>query len=122
MTQMIKLGSESWKEYCGFLDLDISDFLEIQNRLLLKQIDLLKSCSFGKKILHGKNPKTVEEFRSLVPLTKYSDYFPELIEKREDILPTKPIFWVKTSGRSSEYPVKWVPVTDEFRHIFSVVL
>ena len=29
---------ELWKEYCGFLDLTIEEFMAIQNRLMLEQI------------------------------------------------------------------------------------
>ena len=34
-----------WKAYLGFLDLSVDEFMEIQDRLLLEQIDLLKKCS-----------------------------------------------------------------------------
>ena len=30
-----------WKAYCGFLDLTLDEFMQIQKRLLLEQIDLL---------------------------------------------------------------------------------
>ena len=39
-----------WKAYCGFLDLSIEEFMEIQNRLLLEQIELLKKCNLGKEL------------------------------------------------------------------------
>ena len=35
--------AEIWQEYCGFLDLSIDDFMQIQYRLLQEQIDLLKA-------------------------------------------------------------------------------
>jgi hypothetical protein len=56
----------------------------------------------------------VEEFRSQIPLTTYEDYAPYLLERREDFLPEKPLFWQRTSGRSGEYSIKWVPVTERF--------
>ena len=74
---------------CGFLKLDIKEFMELQNNLLLQQLELLNNSPIGKKIMRGAKPKTVEEFRQMVPLTDYKDYCPELLEKREDILPTK---------------------------------
>ena len=110
------------EEYCDFLKLDINSFIEIQNNLLLKQIELLKSCSLGKKLLRGNNPITVEEFRKNVPLTNYDDYFAELVERREDILPAKPVSWVRTSGRSGNYPAKWIPITAEYKQHLAHIL
>jgi len=113
---------ELWQMCCGFLGLTLDEFMDIQKRLLLEQIGLLKSCPLGKKIMRGAKPKTIEEFRQQVPLTNYDDYCPELIEKREDVLPVKPAFWVHSSGRSGEYPYKWVPITPAFSHELSVIL
>jgi len=61
--------------------------------------------------MRGVGPRNVAEFREKVPLTTYADYLPYLAEKREDVLPRKPIFWQRTSGRSSESSFKWAPVT-----------
>jgi hypothetical protein len=99
---------------CGFLSLNISEFMEIQERLLLQQMELLGNSRLGQKILKDARPKSIKEFRELVPLTTYKDYCPELLEKREDILPAKPEEWVHTSGRSGEYPCKWIPLTQDF--------
>lgn len=112
---------ELWQMCCGFLSLDINQFMEIQERLLLQQLDLLGNCSLGEKLFHGYKPKTIEEFRRLVPLTTYKDYCPELLEKREDILPAKPAQWVHTSGRSGEYPCKWIPLSHEYSAVLSEV-
>ena len=65
---------ELWKEYCGFLDLTIDEFMAIQNRLMLEQIRKWKASGIGKTILKGRNPETIEEFRKMVPLTSYEDY------------------------------------------------
>ena len=105
---------ELWQRCCGFLDLSLEQFMAIQKRLLLEQIQMLNRCKLGRKLMHGALPATVEEFRSQVPLTTYADYCPELLEQREDILPAKPVTWVQTSGRSGEYPYKWVPFSHEF--------
>lgn len=83
----------------------------IQKQLLLEQIELLKRCELGRKIMHGAMPNTIEEFREQVPLTTYKDYCPELLEKREECLPAKPVKWVHSSGRSGEYPFKWIPIS-----------
>ena len=104
-------NEELWQRCCGFIDLRLEDCMNIQRRLLLEQIELLKRCKLGKSILRGTHPGTVEEFRRQVPLTTYADYEPFLLTKNERALPAKPMFWQHTSGRSGEYPFKWVPVT-----------
>jgi hypothetical protein len=88
--------------------------MAIQKRLLLEQIELLKSSELGRKVMRGAMPETVEEFREQVPLTTYGDYLPELVEKREDVLPAKVARWVRTSGHTGEYDIKWLPMTDDF--------
>ena len=105
---------ELWQMCCGFIDLSLGQFMAIQKRLLLEQIELLKSCELGRKVMRGAMPETVEEFREKVPLTTYADYLPELVEKREDVLPAKIGRWVRTSGHTGEYDVKWVPMTEDF--------
>jgi hypothetical protein len=113
---------ELWQMCCGFLDLNLEQFMAIQKRLLLEQVELLKNCELGRKIMHGAMPETVEEFREQVPLTTYTDYCPELLEQSEDVLPVKPVMWMHTSGRSVEYSdgksttVKWVPLSPRFYH------
>lgn len=64
--------------------------------------------------MHGAMPETVEEFREQVPLTTYADYLPELVQKKEDTLPTAPAMWVHTVGRIGEYSFKWVPLSERF--------
>ena len=113
---------ELWQMGCGFVSLNTEQFMAIQKRLLLEQIELLNCCAFGTKVMRGAKPETIEEFRQQVPLTIYADYCPELAEKREDILPRKPALWVHTSGRSGEYPCKWVPITPEYAHILTEVM
>jgi hypothetical protein len=104
-------NGELWQRCCSFIDLSLEDCMDIQRRLLLEQIQLLKRCKLGKSIMQGAEPETVEEFRRLVPLTTYAEYEPFLLTKNERSLPQKPLFWQHTSGRSGEYPFKWVPVT-----------
>jgi hypothetical protein len=104
-------NEELWQRCCSFIDLSLEDCMNIQRRLLLEQIELLKRCKLGRSIMCGAEPGTVEEFRSQVPLTTYADYEPFLLTKNERALPQKPMFWQHTSGRSGEYPFKWIPVT-----------
>jgi hypothetical protein len=112
---------ELWQMCCGFLNLSLEQFMDIQKRLLLEEIELLKNSEMGRRMLGGAMPNTVEEFRQQVPLTTYSDYLPELVEKREEILPTKPAIWVHTVGRIGEYNFKWTPLSERFLFEFERV-
>lgn len=111
--ELLKQGKtkELWEKCCGYIDLNMDQFITIQHQLLLEQIELLKNCELGKIVMRGAQPNSVEEFRQQVPITTYSNYAPYLLEKREDVLPEKPIYWQWTSGRSGEYAHKWVPIT-----------
>lgn len=57
-----------WQKYCGFLDLSLAEFMEIQEQLLMDQIDLVYDSPLARKFL-PKKPKDESEFRRLVPLT-----------------------------------------------------
>jgi hypothetical protein len=109
---------ELWQMCCGFMYLSLEQFMAIQKRLLLEEIELLKNCELGKRVMRGAMPETVEEFREQVPLTTYSDYLPEIVEKREDVLPTKPAMWVHTIGKPGEYNIKNVPLSERFLYEF----
>ncbi len=115
-------NEELWQMCCGYLRLPLEQFMAIQKRLLLEQIKLLNGCTLGRKIMRKTRPETVEEFRELVPLTTYADYCPELSDKREAPLPADPAFWVHTSGRSGDYPCKWVPMTRSFAEELSTIM
>jgi hypothetical protein len=106
--------AEIWQMCCGYLLLDTDRFMGLQKRLLLGQIDLLNHSGIGKKIMGSSFPTSVDEFRKSVPLTTYRDYTPELVEKREDLLTEKPVMWVHTSGRTGEYPCKWIPISQSY--------
>ena len=58
---------ELWQMCCGFLDLNTEQFMSIQNRLLLEQIELLNNSAIGKKIFKGTMPQSTEEFRRRAP-------------------------------------------------------
>ena len=64
---------DAWQMCCGFIDLSLEQFMAIQKRLLLEQLELLKSCELGRKVMRGALPETIEEFREQVPLTTYAD-------------------------------------------------
>ena len=112
---------ELWQMCCGFLDLSLEQFMAIQRRLLEEQIKLLKRSELGRRVMGGAMPETVAEFREQVPLTTYADYLPELVEKREDVLPAKPAMWAHTPGRAGEYTIKSVPLSHSFLYEFERV-
>ncbi|HML37835.1 MAG TPA: GH3 auxin-responsive promoter family protein [Bacillota bacterium] len=100
-----------WQEYCGFLDLNIEEYMQIQNRLMLEQLSLWSNSGLGRALLDGKQPKTIEEFRRMMPLTTYGDYADILLQKQGDMLPDKPIIWIQTTWEGGKNPVKVAPYT-----------
>lgn len=116
MTKTSKLLKENrkdeiWMKHCGFINLSMTEFSEIQNRLMYEQMNLLGNSILGKEIMNGNEPSTIDEFREKVPLTTYEDYAKYLDEQNEEVLPVKPYMWARTSGRSSPTGFKWVPYT-----------
>ncbi len=106
-----KMYREIWQQYCGFLDLSLSEYMAIQERLMLEQIALYAKCPLGRKIMDGAAPQTLDEFRAVVPLTTYSDYADILLEKREELLPAKPVIWIETTWEGGHHPIKTAPYT-----------
>ncbi len=98
---------ELWQRYCGFLDLSVDEFMEIQRRLLMDEIDLVCDSLLGKKIMGNQKPRSIDEFRHFVPLTTYDDYEPYLSERRDDALSVKPITWIHSAGTGGRF--KWIP-------------
>ena len=47
------------------------------------------------------------QFRQQVPLTTYKNYVHYLLKRRKDVLPSPPLLWGHTSGRTGEYDLKW---------------
>ena len=112
--------TDLWKEYCGFLDLSIDDYMYIQNRLMEEQIQKWSASGLGKRFLGDKAPQSVDEFREAIPLTTYADYADVLLTKQEDMLPEKPSIWIQTTWEGGIRPVKLAPYTrdmlDKYRH------
>jgi len=120
---LLREGSKEqlWQMCCGFIHLSLEQFMDIQKRLLLEEIELLKDSELGRRVMRGAMPETIEEFREQVPLTTYDDYLPDLVEKREDALPAKVAMWVHTIGRAGEYNFKFVPLSPRFVYEFERV-
>ena len=102
---------EIWHEYCGFLELNIEEYMLIQKRLMEEQIQLWSSCALGRSILKGKRPTTVDEFREMVPFTTYDDYADVLLNRRAEMLPGNPITWIQTTWEGGKHPIKLAPYT-----------
>ena len=109
---------EVWEEYCGFLDLSMDKYMDIQSRLLLEQIDLMSNCELGKRFFGAKPPKSIDEFRDMVPLTKYENYADILLTKCENMLPAAPVIWLSTTWEGGDHPFKCAPYTDAMLEVY----
>ena len=98
-----------WEQCCSFLDLTVEEFMAVQERMWKEQMYLLGKSELGMKVLGGKVPQTLDEFKESVPLTTYDDYEPFLSARKEDVLPEKPHVWACTSGVGGR--IKWIPIT-----------
>ena len=87
----------TWEKYCGFLDLSLPNFMQIQRQRLEETLPRLCKSGIGRTFLRGSTPESVEQFRSVAPLTTYEDYLPFFEPKMAIALPEPPIFWAKTS-------------------------
>jgi hypothetical protein len=101
----------TWLKYCGFLDLDLEQFMAVQESLLLQQLEKAAGSYLGRKLMGGRTPANIEEFRRRVQLTDYEDYFPELSSDGGEALPGEPYVWASTSG--SDGGCRRVPYTIE---------
>ncbi len=105
-------SSEIWQEYCGFLDLSLPEYMQIQKRLLMEQVELMSRCELGKRFFRKCVPSSVEEFRSTVPLTRFEDYADVLLPQKEEMLPEKPVIWLHTTWEGGDFPSKRAPYTE----------
>ena len=62
---LLKQGKteELWQKCCGFIELSMDEFMSIQQRLLLEQIELLKGCELGRHLIGEANPRDLKEFQ-----------------------------------------------------------
>lgn len=116
-----KLPKEAiWKEYCGFLDLSMQEYMYIQDRLMTEQLRMWSASPLGKHLLGSARPETPEALRQQLPLTSYEDYANALLPQREESLPEKPVVWIQTTWEGGLRPIKLAPYTramlDCYRH------
>lgn len=112
-------AKEIWDEYCGFLDLSMEEYMQIQYRLLEEQIECYARCGLGQKIMGGVRPDSVDEFRKTVPLTTYEDYADILLNQKKDMLPGAPVIWLETTWESGNRPKKLAPYTREMLDVYT---
>lgn len=112
-------AKEIWNEYCGFLNLSIEEYMEIQYRLLKEQIACYSRCGLGQKIMQGQMVSSVEEFRRKIPLTTYEDYAEILLNKKAEMLPGEPVVWLETTWESGNRPSKVAPYTREMLDVYT---
>ena len=104
--------SQLWKEYCGFLDMDLDGYMYVQRRLMAEQLRYWCASPLGKKLLAGKTPATIDELREMLPLTRYEDYADVLLARRSDMLPCgEPAIWIQTTWEGGLRPIKLAPYT-----------
>jgi phenylacetate-coenzyme A ligase PaaK-like adenylate-forming protein len=111
--ELLRQGRKSqiWTKYCGFLDLSIDEFMQIQERLLSEQINLISKTDYGKRFFGERPPRSAAEFRHEIPITDYENYEQFFEEKRGSGKFEGAYLWAHTSGRSG--PMKWIPYTHE---------
>lgn len=63
-----------WNEYCGYLELNIKEYMYIQRRLMQEQINSWCASDLGRHIYKNSAPESIEEFLHSMPLTGYADY------------------------------------------------
>ncbi len=108
-------GADAWTRYCGFLELSVDRFCEIQRRLLIRQLEKVVEAPLYQKLVGVTKPLDIDEFRRAVPLTSYKDYVPYLQDEQERELPQKPLYWIHTSAVGGSF--KRVPWTDRFHRL-----
>lgn len=108
---------KQWNKYCGFLDLSLDNYMEIQKNCLNKQLDVWLKSNLAKEIINDSNVNA-SNFRSKINLTTYSDYAEILLNKNDDDLPSKPKIWIQTTWEGGTKPIKLAPYSQEMLETF----
>jgi hypothetical protein len=111
LLEMYRRGDREgiWRRFCGFVDMTTGEFQARQDTLLAEQLQRWPRSSLVRRIFGGAVPATVKEFRERAPLTTYADYADVLVKKSDEELGEPTAEWAHTTGRSGEYPFKWIP-------------
>lgn len=114
-----KQYKEIWEEYCGFLDMDIQAYMQMQHRLMDEQLKIWMNSGLGQQLLANKRIDSVEAFRREMPFTQYEDYADYLLQKRDDLLPAPAVLWIQTTWEGGCNPIKRAPYTKGMLDAFS---
>ena len=106
-----------WNKYCSFLDLNIDEFMEIQNRLMNEQINSFSQSELGKAIIKD-NIDDISEFKEYIPLTSYIDYADILLKKDNSYLPADSEIWIQTTWEGGTRPIKVAPYSRAMLDVF----
>lgn len=105
-----KLGKkEIFDEYCSFMDLSIEEYMRIQKSLLKEQVDVWQESKLAKKIIGDKRIESLDDFKTIIPLTTYEDYADILLKRDDDYLPMRTSLWIETTWEGGMHPVKVAP-------------
>lgn len=109
--------ARAWQRHCGYLDLDVDEFMRIQHRLLEEQLRLGKESPIWRDLFPDfVDNLTVDNMRRLAPLTEYEQYAQYLNSKPADVLARPVKEWARTSGLGGK--PKWIPYTEEaYEHL-----
>ncbi|NQW16515.1 MAG: GH3 auxin-responsive promoter family protein [Chloroflexi bacterium] len=99
----------AWKRYCGFLDLPLDQFTDIQNQLLQEQFALVADSTVTQRLSPTRLTGSIDDFRRSFPLTSYSDYAELFANQDDEVLPVKPKHWMYTAQGAGDE--KWIPFT-----------
>ena len=105
-----KRSEEIWNEYCGFLDLNISEYMGMQKRLMEEQLFLWGNSELGKRLLKGRRIHSIEELRESFPLTTYEDYADVLLQNRAACCPAIRSFGYRPPGKGENTRLR-LPLT-----------
>ena len=48
-----------WKEYCGFLDMTLEEYMTVQRRLVMEQIGIWSQCELGLRFCNQGTPRNL---------------------------------------------------------------
>jgi len=113
-----KAEKEIWETYCGFLDLSMEQYTQVQEHLLMEQVTAYARTALGRKFFGEQIPLTVEEFRQKVPLTQYEDYAEDLLKEDDSVLSVPAELWVQTTWEGGLRPVKKAPYNRKMLDVF----
>ena len=107
-----------WREYCGFLDMSMEEYMAVQRGLMETQLQVWSASPLGQALLQGREIRTIDELRATLPLTTYADYADVLLPKRVDMLPGEPMVWIQTTWEGGLRPIKLAPYTRAMMDVY----